>query len=573
VEVVEPEEAPKASAKKKPKAPKLNEEPPPPPPTTGRTVEPPVWTPPNGSNRTGLETKATRKLLPRGFVDDPPGTYLGVAGWIPDHDLKVVLQEVEDAWGGGSWRLEFFENGKQIGQRDEVVSGEPKPLRDEPPATMPMRGGYGGVHGPGSYPPITGGYGGALGSYGGYPPPQIPPYSQPYPPFQPPPTTREDTLRAEAERAKAELERERKRREEEAREAKLEQRFSKMEDVLAKLAEAAAGPKVDPMATYMQLVRDQAEKDREREERRLREEREARERERAEKEKAEREEREERRRREEKEERRREEERREKAEREEREERRRAEERKERLEREERERQREEDRRREQQQREDRLAKEHRDLISTISTKDPLESVLKLIEVQKKLAGGKDEDDDDETVAEQVGRGAAALFEGIGATLQARAEAKNEEQERVNLGSVGATTPAPQLEAKKEESPDKRVGRLGFYVATLMDSYNAKVDPSSAASALVGAAKAFEAQGQAGAIPDLGALGGYRKRKAQDIVNDLNMIKPMLGNQKLAAAVNSLQEVVQTGDGYAWVVATLNALMGGAGEGEEEGGE
>lgn len=534
-------EAPKKKAKAK--APKLNDLGPP-PLKNGKFV------PPHASAvGAGERTMCTRRFLPKGFIDDD-NVYLGGPVWYESIDLEEVLDRLQTQAGGGKWRLEFFKDGISTGVRDVEVMGEPLPLRE------PTR--YGG-------PPPMGPHG------PGYPPPhQAPQYPAPYPPgpiFVPPPTSREESLREELQRERREREAERRRIEEREREAKIEAKFSKIEELVAKALEVKTPIGPDPYLAEMRRRDDADRERRERDERErvARDERERREKverdekERLVREKAEERERAERQRQEEREEKRREDERTRAAEREEREERRRTDERKERLEREERDRLREDERRKEQQAREDRLAKEHKELMQTITSKvdkDPLDQLIKLKKVESMLSG---KDDEPEGLAAQVVGAVASVAEATSDLIRSRT-AEKEPDERVNVGDVGVQP--QQIAARDGDSEEARLGRFVVLLKFVTDAYKEKNEPAAAATALVGYARGLEDQGHAGALADLGQLAKWYETPAEQIVAGMALVQAQVTNQAQVAHIDDFRKLVASADGLRWVRAVMVQLGG-----------
>lgn len=558
VEVVDAPE----QKKKKAKAPKLADQPvdsvqeptpvpqPPPPANGGKK-----FTPPHASAETGKRTKCTRRFLPRGF-SDPDNVMLGGPIWYESVDLEFVLSRLAEEYGGGKWRLEFFQDSVSQGTRDEDITGEPLPILDEPP---PRRGQGLAWHDPRDPRVID---------------PRVPPPNQQYhgpqtyippgPGFQgPPPTSREESLREELTRMRAERERERQRADEKEREAKIEAKFNRLEELVARALEAKSGP--NPMDTWAATMQRQAEIDREREERKERDRIAREDKEREERKRSEEKERQERLRLEEREERRREEERREKKEREEREERLRAEERKERLEREDRDRIREEDRRREAQQREDRLAKEMREHLTAMTSKSPADTLLPVIELIDRLrtGGGDDDEDKEQGMAEQVVGAVTSLASGVGAVLQAR-NAPEEAPQPTNIGRVNATPAAPQIEQKNPDNEEAQLGRLVLLLKTVTDCYKGENEPEQATAALMGYAKSLEDQGHAGVTQELVALSQWAKVDKAAIVAGLTVAKANVTSQVQAGNIDGFIAVLNDAEGERWVRAVLTTLGGGA---------
>ena len=530
--------------------------------------------PPAGKKATSdvLQVRVTRIELPDGFMPHTEDVRLfkGEAGWVSSHDLKYIQEYVESKWGGGVYRIEFYEGHgnerRAIGQATTIsVPGDPLPLREpqEPPqrqAPLP--------------PPAPAG--GGFGPQGPWTPPfqSQGPFGPPFPPAGPfgrggwvPPGARGTVADDRADELEKELERLRKEKEDRERDERM------MRILEARLPKTPDRPAADPMQTFMQMLHEQAKIDaqrREAEERRREEERRD--------ERARREAEEKRREEERREEReRREAERKERLEREERE-------RREKVEREEKERDREERRREREEERRREDEKERREFLKELmsaKSRDPVEDILRLTEARQQIIAAEKPEDKEETVAGQVIEGVSAAMSGLGDYLSAKAEEKKQAapEARQDLGRVNAppAPPAgvlpgprvPQPAARPQPRPpapmanESQFGTYAVIFAAAVEAYKAQKPPEHGAAEVIQRAQALHQQGNkfAGkAVEELAALGDAGPA---DIIAGLAMLKPMLTNAKLLAVLTDGEAIVKTPEGAAWVKSALAALKGG----------
>ncbi len=530
--------------------------------------------PPAGKKATSdvLQVRVTRIELPDGFMPHTEDVRLfkGEAGWVSSHDLKYIQEYVESKWGGGTYRIEFYEGHgnerRAIGQATTVsVPGDPLPLREPqqeqsrslppPPRSLPPPppappAGHWPWPGPGpqgpwppqpTFPPFSPG----RGNGGGWVPPGA--------------ARRDDDVMEELEKLRKEKE-----------EREREERFMRVLE--QRLPKEPPKPAVDPVAQFVQVLEQQAKLDRERretEERRREEER---------KEERARRDAEERRREEErKEERRlRDEERKERLDREDKE-------RREKLEREEKEREREEKRREREEERRRDEEKERRawlDKFVEMKQRDPIEDLLRVEELRERITSTGKPDEKEETITGQVVEGVSAAMSGLGDYLSAKAEEKRQHAEPAppqNIGRVNAqpTAPAGQIPARSAPPPtaprppaakpgsnETQFGTYAVIFAAAIEAYRANKPPELAAADVLQRAQHLHQNGNKYAQAAIRELGGLGEAGQADMIASIAMLKPMVTNERLVTVLEDGETILKTPEGAAWVKAALAALAG-----------